>query len=190
VECVLGVPFGYEPNEELRKLLEDFRDMVNFCIDYAYKRRITSYAKLRKGVYEEWKRRWGYSTHFCHSACKIALAMLKTYRKKHKEGKPEAKKLFMQLDPQLYKFYGDGIRISVRPRKFIFLKLKYGEYQRKFVDAWREGKLKVGEITVNETKVIVPFKKVVDLQDPSDWIAIDVNESNVTAVSSSPTSSG
>jgi putative transposase len=112
VECVLGVPFGYEPNEESRKLLEDFRDVVNFCIDYAYKRRITSYAKLRKGVYEEWKRRWSYSTHFCHSACKIALAMLKTYRKKRREGKPMAKKLSMQLDPQLYKFYGDGIRIS------------------------------------------------------------------------------
>jgi len=58
VECVLGVPFVYEPNEELRKLLEDFRDMVNFRIDYAYKRQITSCAKLRKGVYEEWKRRW------------------------------------------------------------------------------------------------------------------------------------
>jgi putative transposase len=112
VECVLGVPFGYEPNEESRKLLEDFRDVVNFCIDYAYKKRITSYAKLRKGVYEEWKRRWSYSTHFCHSACKIALAMLKTYRKKRREGKPMAKKLSMQLDPQLYKFYGDGIRIS------------------------------------------------------------------------------
>jgi putative transposase len=84
MECVLGVPFGYEPNDELRKLLEDFKDMVNFCIDYAYRRRITSYAKLRKGVYEEWKRRWSYSTHFCHSACKIALAMLKTYRRKRR----------------------------------------------------------------------------------------------------------
>jgi putative transposase len=186
MECVLGVPFGYEPNDELRKLLEDFKDMVNFCIDYAYKRRITSYAKLRKGVYEEWKRRWSYSTHFCHSACKIALAILKSHRKKHKEGKPEARKLFMQLDPQLYKFYGDSIRISIKPRKFIFIKLKYGEYQKKFIDAWREGKLKIGEITVNETKVIIPFKKEVDLQNPKDWIAIDVNESNVTAVSSNP----
>jgi hypothetical protein len=35
------------------------------------------------------------------------LAILKTYRKKHREGKPEAKKLFMQLDPMLYKLYGD-----------------------------------------------------------------------------------
>jgi len=118
VECVLGVPFGYEPNEEIRKLLVDFRDMVNFCIDYAYRERITSFAKLRKGVYEEWKRRWGYSTHFCHSACKIALEMLKTHRRRHREGKPEAKKLFMQLDPQLCRFYGDRLRISVKPRRF------------------------------------------------------------------------
>jgi putative transposase len=119
VECVLGVPFGYGFDEEVRKLLEDFRDMVNFCIDYAYRRGITSYARLRRGVYEEWKRRWDYSTHFCHSACKIALSMLKTYRKKHREGRPEAKKLFMQLDPMLYRFYGDRIRVSVKPRRFI-----------------------------------------------------------------------
>jgi len=186
VECVLGVPFGYEPNEETRKLLEDFRDMVNFCIDHAYRRRVTSYARLRKGVYEEWKRRWDYSTHFCHSACKIALAMLKTYRKKHREGKPEAKKLFMQLDPTLYRFYGDRIRISVRPRQFLYIDLKFGEYQKKFIDAWRDGKLRTGEITINETKVIIPFKKEVDLTEPKDWIAIDVNETNITAVSSNP----
>jgi len=186
VEVILGVPFGYKANAEIRRVLEDFRDMVNFCIDYAYREGITSYAKLRKGIYEDWKKRWNYSTHFCHSACKIALAMLKTYRKKHKDGKPEVKKLFMQLDPQLYKFYGDRIRISVKPRKFIFIDLKYGEYQKRFIDAWKEGKLKVGEITINETKVIIPFKKEVDMQNPDDWIAIDINESNITAVSSNP----
>jgi putative transposase len=186
VECVLGVPFGYEFDEEVGKLLEDFRDMVNFCVDYAYRRGITSYARLRRGVYEEWKQRWDYSTHFCHSACKIALSMLKTYRKKHREGRPEAKKLFIQLDPMLYRFYGDRIRVSVKPRRFVFLELKYGEYQRRFIDAWREGKLKTGEITINENKIIVPFKKEVDLGNPEDWIAIDINESNVTGVSTNP----
>jgi putative transposase len=186
VECVLGVPFGYGFDEEVRRLLEDFRNMVNFCIDYAYRRGITSYARLRRGVYGEWKRRWDYSTHFCHSACKIALSMLKTYRKKHREGRPEAKKLFMQLDPMLYRFYGDRIRVSVKARRFVFLELKYGGYQKRFIDAWREGRLKTGEITVNESKVIVPFKKEVDLENPEDWIAIDVNESNVTGVSTNP----
>jgi len=186
VEVILGVPFSYDANKEVRKLLEDFRDMVNFCIEYAVKRKVTSYAKLRKGVYGDWKKRWDYSTHFCHSACKIALAILKNHRRKRRDGKPEARKLFMQLDPQLYKFYGDRIRISVKPREFLYIDLKYGEYQRKFIDAWIEGKLKAGEITMNETKIVISFKKDVDLSNPKDWIAIDVNESNVTAVSSNP----
>jgi putative transposase len=56
MECVLGVPFGYESNEEFRKILEDFRDMVNFCIDYAYRRKLTPLCIARKGVYEKWKR--------------------------------------------------------------------------------------------------------------------------------------
>ncbi|MEM2714844.1 MAG: transposase [Candidatus Bathyarchaeia archaeon] len=191
MEIVLSVPFVYEVNDEVRKLLEDFRDMVNFCIDFAVKGRITSYGRLRKGVYEEWKKRWDYSTHFCHSACKIALAMLKGFEGLKRKGlakgdRPEAKKLFMQLDPQLYKFYGDRIRISVKPRKFLFIELKYGEYQRRFIDAWKEGKLRTGEVSINETKIIIPFKKEVDLTNPSDWIAIDINESNITAVSSNP----
>ncbi len=56
VEVILSVPFNYEANDDIRRLLEDFRSMVNFCIDSALKRRITSYATLRKGVYEEWKK--------------------------------------------------------------------------------------------------------------------------------------
>jgi len=75
MEVVLGVPFDYDASNEVKKLLEDFRNMINFCIEYAFKKRITSFAKLRKGIYKEWKRRWDYSKHFCHSACKIALAI-------------------------------------------------------------------------------------------------------------------
>jgi len=51
----LSVSFGYESNNEIRKLLEDFRDMVNFCINKALQNKVTSFAKLRKLVYSEWK---------------------------------------------------------------------------------------------------------------------------------------
>ena len=191
MEITLSVPFKYEPNEEIRKILEDFRDMVNFCIEMALKNGITSYYKLRKLVYEEWKRRWDYPTHYCHSACRVATSMLKSWRKLKRKGlaksdKPIARKLFIQFDSQLVKFEGDRIRISVKPRKFIYIHLKYGEYQKKFIEEWKKGNLRVGEITVNESKVLVPFRKTVDLTDPKDWIAIDINESNVTAVSSNP----
>ena len=39
---VFSAPFVYEANDEVRKLLEDFRDVVDFCIDSAVKRRTTS----------------------------------------------------------------------------------------------------------------------------------------------------
>jgi len=97
---------------------------------------------------------------------------------------PRARKLFIRFDSQLVKFEGDKLRISIRPRQFIYVKLKYGEYQRRFIEEWKKGKLKVGEITMNGEKVVVPFKKDVDLTNPEDWIAIDINEYNVTGVSS------
>ena len=190
VDVVLAVPFGYEKNEVVEKLLEDFREMVNFCIEKALESNVTSYAKLRKLVYEEWKRRWDYSTHYCHSACKIASSMLKLWRKKVRKREaspnkpPKAKKLFIKFDPQLIKFEGDRLRISIKPRQFVYVNLKYGEYQRRFIEEWKNGNLKVGEISMNGEKVIVPFRKEIDLTNPNDWIAIDINETNVTGVNS------
>jgi len=64
--------------------------------------------------------------------------------------------------------------------------LRYGDYQKKFIEEWKAGKLRVGEISLNETKVLILFRKDVDLTNPDDWIAIDINENNVTAVSSNP----
>lgn len=113
--------------------------MLNWCIDKALENNITSYYSLRKLIYDEWKQRWDYSTHFCHSACRVATSMLKSCRRLKRKGmakgdKPIARKLFMQLDPQLVKYEGDRIRISVKPRKFLYLDLEYGKYQRKFID--------------------------------------------------------
>lgn len=94
----------------------------------------------------------------------------------------------MQLDPQLYKFYGNRIEcpLGLGCSSIQNIDSKYGEYPKKFIDAWREGRLKTGEITINETRIIVPFKKEVDLSNPSDWIAMDVNDSNFTTTSSNP----
>ncbi|MHA1626450.1 MAG: hypothetical protein ACTSYT_00965 [Candidatus Asgardarchaeia archaeon] len=86
MEITLSVSFGYESNDEIRKLLEDFRDMVNFCVDKALQNKATSFAKLRKLVYSEWKQKWDYSTHFCHSACRVATSMLKSFRRLKRKG--------------------------------------------------------------------------------------------------------
>ena len=84
---MLSVPFKYEPDARVRRLLEDFRDMVNFCVERALETRMTSYARLRNIVYNEFKSRWpGYASHWCHSAVRVATSMLKGWRKRCRRG--------------------------------------------------------------------------------------------------------
>jgi phosphopantetheine adenylyltransferase len=53
----------YEKNEEMKKLLENFRDMVNFCIEkglkYGY-----SLNKLHENCYKELKKKYNYNCIF------------------------------------------------------------------------------------------------------------------------------
>ena len=76
------------------------------------------------------------------------------------------KRLFVKVSPLAYKFDGETLRISVKPRKFVHLRFIYGSYQRKFVDSWKRGELKIGEIIINEQNVLIPFKRVVNLLEP------------------------
>jgi len=45
MEVTLSVAFGHEASEELRALLEDFREMVNFAIERALEANVTGYAR-------------------------------------------------------------------------------------------------------------------------------------------------
>ena len=85
MEVIKAVKFKYYGN--FNELFKDFREMIEFCTNKALELNITSYAKLRKAIYEEWKQRWypKYHTHYCHSACKIATTILKNFRKRKRK---------------------------------------------------------------------------------------------------------
>ena len=182
-----AVKFGIEANKELRSLLVKFRDMINFCVERGLEKGISSRFRLIKEVYQEAKQ-FGLHTHYVLNACEVACAMLKNYRKakrKRKEvKKPRAKKLFLKLDNQTYKLVEkeDGLylRIPTKPREFLFLRLKYGDYQEEFL----KGNYKLGSVTINLNSVILAFSKEVELKTPKRVVAIDVNEENLTCVSS------
>lgn len=80
-------------------------------------------------------------------ACKVATTILKNFRKRKRKGgltdkdKPEVKRDFVKLEEMLFKFEGDKIRIVTSPRNYITINLVVGEYQRKFIEAWRKGEL-------------------------------------------------
>lgn len=79
-ELILSVPFNCYASNGVRRLIEDFRDMVSFCIDYALERRVASYDKLRKSVYEGVEEGLGLLNALLSFSVGVALAMLKGYR--------------------------------------------------------------------------------------------------------------
>ncbi len=93
--------------------------------------------------------------------------------------KPEAKRDFVKLGEVIFKFEGDKIRIATAPRDWITVNLVLGEYQRRFVEAWKSGELDVGEIIIKRDHIIVSFKKGVEFKDTEAVMTIDVNEKNL-----------
>jgi len=122
MEAIKAVKFKYYGN--FNELFKDFREMIEFCINRALELGITSYAELRKSIYDEWKRRWypKYHTHYCHSACKIATAILRNFRKRKRKGqtnkdKPEVKRDFIKLEKMLFRFEGGEDQNCNSPEK-------------------------------------------------------------------------
>lgn len=122
--------------------------MVNFCVQRALETKVTSFAGLRNSIYAEFKARWpSYATHYCHSAVRVATSMLKSWRNRCRKGMsdpnkpPKAMKLFMRLDDHIAKFRGDRVIVTTASGKHVELKLVIGDYQRKFVEAWKLGSL-------------------------------------------------
>jgi len=185
MEVIKAVKFKYHGS--LDELFKDFREMLEFCIDKALDIGITSYAKLRKTIYEEWKQKWypKYHTHYCHSACKIACSILKNFRKRKKKGltdkdRPEIKRNFIKLEEVLFKFEGNKIRIVTAPRSYVTIKLIVGEYQQGFIETWKGGGLNIGELIIKQGFIVIPFKKNVKFKNIEAVMTLDVNEKNVT----------
>ncbi len=110
---------------------------------------------------------YDYNTQYVVSAIRTAVSILSSW--KHKGGaKPAARKLLIDFSPLLTRFEGDKLRIPVKPREFLTIPLKFGSYQARPIEAWRKGKLRVGEVQMDRRWIIVPSKEEVDLTKPDD----------------------
>lgn len=183
-KTVKGVWFGH--NSDVHDLLVDFRVMVNYCIHEALRRGIRSYAKLRKMIYDSFKMKFeDYATHYCHSACRIALNILSNWRKRCRKGKaswnrpPRYKSFSARVELCLTKFYGDKLRITVRKGTYLWLDLNIEKYQKDFVEKWRALEFKLGEIIIKEKGVIIPFKGEVGIFRPEGYLVWDINETSL-----------
>jgi len=176
-KCV-GIP--HQPSGDVLRLLKAFRDMVNHCISVGLERGITSRFRLTREVYHRLME-YGYHSWYVLSAIEVATAILKNYRKAKRRNcrvkAPRARRLMAKIGNQAVKVVDGMLRIPLKPRRYLYIQL----YKRtkSLLEEYR-----VCSVTLTSKAVYVVFSRTVKVKDPEGWIAVDVNEDNVTAVSS------
>jgi len=181
VEAVKAVRFEHGGSDRIRRLLLDFRAMLNFCIQEALRLKTASLAKLHRALYERLKARWrGYRSLYYVTACRVALQILRSWRKGRRS--PVVEKLFVRLHKQLFKLEGHRLSVILGSSDRISLRLRGGGYQHSFLEAYERGELKIGEVLLSEKHATIPFIKEVKLTEPRGAVAVDLNESCVACV--------
>ncbi|MEM2984378.1 MAG: zinc ribbon domain-containing protein, partial [Candidatus Jordarchaeaceae archaeon] len=167
-----------------------FRDMVNEMLEYGLKNRVHNATSLEKQFYYTFKTRYRMATHYCTSASRFAAGLIKSHLIKLEKWKengtttekphpPKQEKLTLRLQTELaHIHWAEGnpeLHITTKPRKSTTLELQIYPYAQSFLEAWRAGKLKMGEITITQSGVFVPFKQSLPLVRPAGVMFFDTN---------------
>ena len=167
-----AVRFQYHPNEELKELFNTFRQMTNDAIRTAIQHKITSRFKLIKTAYQDLKR-YQLHTHYILSACEVACAVIRNRKRRRT---PYVLNPFLKLDNQTYRLQGNILRIPIRPKQFIRIQLKTGEYPRGLLST---PNTKLGSVTINPRRVVIAVSKNIESYEAEGLVAFDTNESSI-----------
>ena len=133
-----------EISEVLDDLFSTYREIVNYLIAFAFENNITSFKRLKKETYKELRRKYPQlPSHYHYTACQMATAIYKSYRKRKRKGKANGKPIFkkevIMLDDHLFKldFEKGIIKLSTSNGR-IPLEFYPAKYHEKF-KYWKVG---------------------------------------------------
>lgn len=163
-------------------MLQDYKDMVNYLLKYAIDNKINNSYKLRDENKDWFKSNYKYASHYLHSASSQASAMYKSYKKllkKGKTGKPEQHRLVAKLDQMIarYKINDDSItiKITLQPRNIYSFEIPF---KHKNLNKYKDSK--IGEITITDNKIYLPFQYEEEKSRKDETVGIDLNFNNLT----------
>ena len=115
---------------------------------------------------------WTYAKHWVDSALKTAFAILKSWQKNYLKGnrtraQPTVKRSFVRVKQTLMKLEGERLRITIKPREFVYIDLSKRYFKLK-------GKL--GEPILTPTKIHLPVQEKDPEPIASQQIAWDSNK--------------
>ncbi|WP_175060081.1 RNA-guided endonuclease TnpB family protein [Thermococcus sp. 2319x1] len=172
------------PPEGLDDLFSTYHEIVNYLITHACENNITSFKRLKKETYKELRGKYPQlPSHYLYTACQMATAVYKSYRKRKRKGKANGKPVFkkevIMLDDHLFKLDLEAgvIKLSA-PGGRIPLEFYPAKYHEKF-ESWRVGQAWLVK-TPRGVFINVVFSKEVEVGEPETLVGVDLNENNVT----------
>jgi putative transposase len=141
------IAIEYQPSESILTCLNDMRDALRMALVYAYvmakenNNRVPSPIALRRRLREWFYPRYDCARHHINPVCRNAVALLRSYKKRHKKlAVPEVKRLAMRIDAELFRIEQGkegtvSARITLQPFKYEHITFtprhkKWEEYSR------------------------------------------------------------
>ena len=187
------IAIGYQPSESTLTYLNDMRDALRMALAYAYvmaeenDNKVPSPIALRRKFREWFYPRYSYARHHINPLCRNAVALLRSYKKKHKHlAIPEVKRLAMRIDAELFKIKQDDggracIRITLQPSRYE--RIEFTPKHEKW-DDYVKGR--ASELLITDRKIFMTFV-MGDGDKPlgSKFMASDLNFSTIDSTMAS-----
>ncbi|NJE09401.1 RNA-guided endonuclease TnpB family protein [Thermococcus sp. MAR1] len=173
-----------ETPEGLDELFQTYREIVNLLITYAFENNVTSFYRLKKETYKGLRKEYHeLPSHYLYTACQMATAIFKSFRKRRKKGKAEGKPIFkkevIMLDDHLFKLDLENKTVKLStPNGRIQLEFYPAKYHERFKD-WEVGQAWLVR-TPKGVFLNAVFSKEVEVEEPKAFVGVDLNENNVT----------
>ena len=175
------VRHGAEGMKEIDELLRAFQEMVNYAIKRGLEKGY-SLKKLHAECYQTFKSEYDFHTHIYPQAYRVAQSIIKSW-KSHKGKEPVMRKRVVRIPKTIFEIDAERsvLALTIRPKERVEIPLELSDYHKELLS---KGEVKEKEILLGERFVYIPIRVHVDLSEPRGFVAVDVNEDNITYVTS------
>lgn len=134
----------------------------------------------RKELRNKLLKNWRFAKHYVDSAINSVIGLVKgwiqLYNKGKAKSKPKITKKTVYVKTTLFSVRNGKIVITIEPRKrYLEVDLTKFDYLPKDYDS-------IGGLILQENRLIITFKKKVELIKPNDYSSFDVNLTNITGL--------
>ncbi|MFN4179536.1 MAG: hypothetical protein ACK4I8_04435, partial [Armatimonadota bacterium] len=188
------IKFKFARRHEIDEILRKVKVMEQKAVKWLIANNKTALSSVHSALYLPLREQFPeLHSQWVISALKTATNIVHQFNKRKRKGKakgkakrPQLKNPFVSLSPHLFKVSWNGKLLTISISKSandlepISLCFKPHHRYRKLLNDWKEGRCKIGQITLTPTSVCIPFKfPDKPTYVPATVIGVDSNENSL-----------